>query len=590
MSLSKTLSLTKDDLTKHKGRYLDMEILNIQTSRLIIRHLELSDLYDFHFYRSNPDVTKYQGFDVMTIEQAEEFIKINSAKHFGKAGEWVQYGIENIEKKQLIGDCAIKLDQFDTRIASIGITISHFEQNKGFAKEALLGILTFLFDTKKLHRVVEIVDEENIASINLLKSVGFKQEGHFIENIFFNGKWGNEFQYAMLKREWDDRNTKKNYMKNPIIPLYKQTDRYIVRSENCYVYDSDNKRYIDFESGDWSSSLGHSNPIINERIKQQVDKLIHDGLRFRNIESEQLSIKLLEKIGLIGGQCAYVNSGSEAVNLGLSIAKKVTGRSKILKMDCSYLSAFGHGQICDKNTDLLNIPIDNIDAISNINFEEIAAFAFEPGNSFCIIKYPSTDFIAAIVSEIKKHGGLLMANEVTTGFGRTGKWFGFQHYDYKPDIVSVGKALGNGYPISGVAISSEISELFQRSPFRYAQSHQNDALGCAVGLEVISAIEKLDLINKGFEKGEYFKQSLLRLQTKHPVIVDLRARGLMIGIELKTNEIADYIYNQLIEKGFLVGLKEKTLRFMPPLTIEKSHIDELIETIDKIITNTKQRV
>ena len=182
-----------------------METLNIQTPRLNIRHLKLSDLTDFHIYRSNPEVTKYQGFDVMTIEQAEQFINDNSTKQFGIAGEWVQYAIENIETRQLIGDCAIKLDQYDTRIAEIGITISNLEQKKGFAKEVLLGILTFLFDKKEIHRVVEIVDAENIASINLLKSTGFNQEGHFIENIFFKGKWGSEFQYAMLQREWNAR-------------------------------------------------------------------------------------------------------------------------------------------------------------------------------------------------------------------------------------------------------------------------------------------------------------------------------------------------------------------------------------------------
>lgn len=182
-----------------------MEALNIQTKRLNIRHLRLSDLANFHSYRSNPDVTKYQGFDVMTIEQSEVFIKDNSAKHFGKAGEWVQYGIEKRETGDLIGDCAIKLDQYDTRIAEIGITISPLEQKKGFAKEVLLGILSFLFDTKEIHRVVEIVDVENLASINLLKSTGFRQEGHLIENIFFKGKWGSELQYAMLKREWYER-------------------------------------------------------------------------------------------------------------------------------------------------------------------------------------------------------------------------------------------------------------------------------------------------------------------------------------------------------------------------------------------------
>ena len=179
-----------------------MEILNIQTPRLFIRHLKLSDLSDFHYYRSDAAVAKYQGFDVMTIEQSEEFIKNNSTKYFGNAGEWVQYGIESKETGKLIGDCAIKLQQNDPRIAEIGISISPSEQRRGFAKEVLKGILNFLFETKNIHRVVEIVDAENIASIKLLNSIGFKQEGYFIENIFFKGKWGSEFQFAMLKREW----------------------------------------------------------------------------------------------------------------------------------------------------------------------------------------------------------------------------------------------------------------------------------------------------------------------------------------------------------------------------------------------------
>ena len=183
-----------------------MENLSIITDRLKIRNLQPTDLLEFHIYRSNPEVTKFQGFDVMTIEQAEEFINSQSEKLFGQLGEWVQYAIVNNVTEKLIGDCAIKLDQHDSRIAEIGITISHLHQKNGYAQEALLGIMNWLFNIKKIHRVVEIVDVENTASINLLKSIGFKQEGHFIENIFFKGKWGSEFQFAMLKREWDNRN------------------------------------------------------------------------------------------------------------------------------------------------------------------------------------------------------------------------------------------------------------------------------------------------------------------------------------------------------------------------------------------------
>ncbi|MEP6584465.1 MAG: GNAT family protein [Ginsengibacter sp.] len=181
-----------------------MRKLIIDTERLQIRNLKATDKADFHFYRSNPEVTKYQGFDVYTTEQASEFIQGQLDKEFGKLGEWIQYGIENKKAKKLIGDCAIKLGQYDINIAEIGITISHTEQKKGYAKETLVAILNFLFSIENFHRVTEIVDAENIASIQLLKSVGFKQEGHFIENIFFKGKWGSEFQYAMLKKEWEE--------------------------------------------------------------------------------------------------------------------------------------------------------------------------------------------------------------------------------------------------------------------------------------------------------------------------------------------------------------------------------------------------
>jgi acetylornithine/N-succinyldiaminopimelate aminotransferase len=173
---------------------------------------------------------------------------------------------------------------------------------------------------------------------------------------------------------------------------------------------------------------------------------------------------------------------------------------------------------------------------------------------------------------------------VTTGFGRTGKWFGHQHYDYKPDIVSTGKALGNGYPISCVSIKEEVATLFDKSPFRYAQSHQNDPLGCAVGLEVINVFDEEELVEQSFEKGEYFKEQLYSLKEKHPTqIREIRARGLMIALEFERNMNAEDVYLQLIEQGFLVGQKENMIRFMPPLIIEKQHIDKLIASIDKLL-------
>ena len=179
-----------------------MDELSIITKRLQIRILKPTDLPDFHFYRSNPEVAKYQGFDVMTIEQSIDFINKQQHKRLCDNGEWMQLGIENISTQKIIGDCGLKITPGDTGFAEIGITISHLEQKKGYGKETITGILNFLFQLG-VRRVLETVDVENIASINLLKSVGFRQEGHFIENIFFKGKWGSELQFAMLKREWN---------------------------------------------------------------------------------------------------------------------------------------------------------------------------------------------------------------------------------------------------------------------------------------------------------------------------------------------------------------------------------------------------
>lgn len=163
----------------------------------------MSDLDDFHKYRSNPEVTKYQGFEVMNREEARRFIEENSRKEYGLPGQWVQYGIERAETGRVIGDCAIHLQQHESRVAEIGITISHLEQQKGYAKEALLGILRFLFTAKNIHRVTATTDAENTAAAALFESAAFRREGHFIENIFFKGKWGSEFQYAFLRCEWE---------------------------------------------------------------------------------------------------------------------------------------------------------------------------------------------------------------------------------------------------------------------------------------------------------------------------------------------------------------------------------------------------
>ncbi len=185
-----------------------MTSIHITTKRLLIRNLRPSDLIDFYSYRSDPAVVKYQGFDVLSLEECAKFIQRHMNNQFGIPGEWIQFGIVQRESGHLIGDCAIKLNRADNRLAEIGITIADEEQRQGYGKETLVAILKFLFSLPDFHRVTETVDADNIASIRLLETVGFRKEGHSIQNIFFKGKWGSEYQYAMLKKEWMQTNKK----------------------------------------------------------------------------------------------------------------------------------------------------------------------------------------------------------------------------------------------------------------------------------------------------------------------------------------------------------------------------------------------
>jgi RimJ/RimL family protein N-acetyltransferase len=179
------------------------------TNRLIIRNLKDSDLEDFYQYRSKPEIARYQGFDPFSREQACGFIAAQKEKVFGTPGEWMQFGIELSKTGKLVGDCAIHLQKENPLIAELGITISDLYQRRGYAKETMSGLMDFLFGKNKIHRIVETVDAENDASILLLKSLSFRQEAHFINSIFFKGKWGSEFQFAMLQNEWLERETRK---------------------------------------------------------------------------------------------------------------------------------------------------------------------------------------------------------------------------------------------------------------------------------------------------------------------------------------------------------------------------------------------
>jgi acetylornithine aminotransferase len=296
-------------------------------------------------------------------------------------------------------------------------------------------------------------------------------------------------------------------------------------------------------------------------------------------------------VGFADGKCTFLSSGSEAVEFGVQIIRRLTNRPLLLTFQNSYLAGYGSaGQKRREEWYLLdwNTCADPCDCLDEIPFEKIGGFVFEPGGSgIGFVKFPPRQLVQEIARRVKQAGGLVAANEITTGMGRTGKWFGFQHYDIEPDIVSLGKGLGNGYPVSAVAMRREIAQRLEQDGFHYAQSHQNDPLGCCIAKEVIAIFREEGWVERGNAKGQYFLEGLKQLEKKHGVVKEARGRGMELALEFhpRPDFSATSAYHTLLEKGFLVGYYAagNILRFDPALTIEKEDLNLLLECLDTML-------
>ena len=387
---------------------------------------------------------------------------------------------------------------------------------------------------------------------------------------------------------------------NHILKCHEITGINFVRGENCHLYDEQGKRYIDFESGIWSTVLGHSHPRINHVMKSQIEKVIHLGTRYPSALSEEAARDVLDIVRIDNGKCVFLSSGSEAVEFGVQIARRVTGKPRFLTFENSYLAAYGSAG--RKSTDewytfdwTNDDPVTAIDRLKEIPFKELGGFVFEPGGSGSgFVKFPPKRLVQAIVQQVRQNGGLVIANEVTAGMGRTGLWFGFQHYDIQPDIVSIGKGLGNGYPVSAIAMNISIAENLEINEFHYAQSHQNDPLGCAVAEEVITILREENWIQKGNHTGTVFLEGLKKLGGKFDVVKEARGRGMLLALEFQPDDCvsATSVFQALLEKGFLVGYYPagNILRFDPALTIDEVDIKGLLECLDSILETTLHKV
>ena len=362
----------------------------------------------------------------------------------------------------------------------------------------------------------------------------------------------------------------------------------IVKSEGLYLYDEQGKAYMDLESGVWCTSLGHNITEINEIIKNQTASLMHAGFCYSNEILEIAAKSILNIAGFNNGKSVFLCSGSEAIEISRQMAKHLTEKHISLTLHDSYLGAYS--SIIDKSRNWYLINWEqcklcpdkekcnsSCEVLQNIP-KDVSEFIFEPGSSSGFVRFPPKALIHNIAQIVRDNGGKIVVNEVTTGIGRTGKWFGYQHYDITPDFVAVGKGIGNGYPVSVALINEATSEQLELKPFHYSQSHQNDPLGASIVYGVIQYIEENDLISKAENSGLFLHKQLESLVDKE-IITEVRGRGLMFVVDIKNEEITNSLYNELIERGYIVGNRGLSLRVDPSLTITKTEIGEFIEAL-----------
>jgi acetylornithine/N-succinyldiaminopimelate aminotransferase len=368
----------------------------------------------------------------------------------------------------------------------------------------------------------------------------------------------------------------------------------IVKGSNCTLYDAGGNKYLDLESGVWCTSVGHCNPRITKLINDQSSRIIHTGYCYYNPIIEKTSKDILDITGIKTGKCVFLCSGSEAVEFSVKIVQDIYDKPYLLTMKDSYLSAFGSSG--EKVNDRwLLFDWKNRDSTDSIPFEKISAFIFEPGSSSGLVHFPPTELIHEIIDKVRANNGIIIANEVTTGIGRTGKWFGYNHYNIIPDIVAIGKGLGNGYPVSCTVLSDNVVNKLDASKFHYSQSHQNDPLGAAIAHEVIEIIKDNNLLVKSKNNGDDIMKRLQGIKEKHGVIKDVRGRGLMIAIEFENNNNfswADLINNELLKKNIILVKRPEfeIFRMDPALTIDDRDIDYFISSMESIIAkNPEQR-
>ena len=367
----------------------------------------------------------------------------------------------------------------------------------------------------------------------------------------------------------------------------------IDRGEGCYVWDLDGKRYLDLVAGIAVNSLGHGHPAVVKAIQEQSEKLLHCSNLYWIENQVKLAKLLVEKSGL--GKAFFCNSGAEANEAAIKLARKwgkgekyhiITLKNSFHGRTLGSLAATAQEKYQKPFMPLPEgfsaVPLGDLEALEQAIRPETCAVMLEPIQGESGIHVPTQEYMQGVQAICRKHGILLILDEVQTGLGRTGKSFCFQNFGLEPDIVSLAKAIANGVPMGAIVAKTEVADCFQ--PGDHASTFGGTPIATAAGFAACSILLDDDFLAGVRETGEYFRAQLRALGETHPgVIKEVRGMGLMIGCELTGSSKA--VAAELLKQGVLINsIGEHVLRLVPPLVISKAEIDEFIPQLEAALT------
>lgn len=377
-----------------------------------------------------------------------------------------------------------------------------------------------------------------------------------------------------------------------VIGNYGRLPRVMVKGEGSYLYDADGHKILDMFPGWAVSGIGHCHPRVVEAVRKQVGELIHIDNTFYSEPQGKLAQLLSERA--FGGKCFFCNSGAEANEAALKLARLYTAKEKY-----KFITAEGsfHGRTFATVTATAQpkyhegflpllpgfayIPFNDVKALEAAFTDEVAAVMVEPIQGEGGINVATQEFLSAIRELCDAKGAVMILDEVQTGVGRTGKWFGYQHFDVEPDIITMAKALGGGVAIGAMMAKPEIAATLV--PGKHASTFGGNCLACAAAVATIEAIEEDNLLQQAAEIGRYAQGKLRSLKDKHSIIDHVRGIGMMIGIQLTRPGAA--IVAACLEKGLRINCTHDTvIRFMPPMTVTREQIDAAIDIFDSVLS------